>query len=464
VVDFEGAFRLPLFLSVTRPLLLCSFVSLQSLRYSRHFSVEAFQDLSQQIINLSMDYFQLLPTEPPHETLVRIPPGIPNFLDNTRASQEIRAAYVQHVVSNILTYRIFQPFLFTLGRRFGKADTLFQKMAEDMRAKSTRREAVWRQQTLKAVYTASDAKQSVNVIAALIVDDIVDQIKHFSDPKHTSAITAAVRSIVKAAAETWRYARLERELISAALPVAEDPEPLHEDWSEHEYQPYSTTHDFSLPEQAGRHVLLRVLPHVVREAIHEDYPIDEDKHSAGPCVYLAGKALYSDSPPIVARKQELMQRAIDPSGITSSRPQSGVYSANGLGSPTMASYPPATPPPPPPPPPPPVLSPPPPLSAISDDGPSLDGNPEPFQDQMLESQNPGPEAGRSDMAQSVSNASMSQSEGECGARERGDSRSEAIARPNSVVDSGSMNTGIEEEARPGTGPPGGIPDWGSANT
>src|SRR6266487_1835015 len=98
---------LPCFLSVANPWFL--WVSgVPWLICSCDISVDAFRDLSQQIIHLSVEHFQFLPIEPPHEVLMKIPPGIPNFLDNTQPSREIRAAYVQHLVSNILTYRIFQ--------------------------------------------------------------------------------------------------------------------------------------------------------------------------------------------------------------------------------------------------------------------------------------------------------------------------------------------------------------------
>jgi hypothetical protein len=314
-------------------------------------------------------------------------------------------------------------------------------MAEDMRAKSTRREAVWRQQTLKAVYTASDAKQSVNVIAALIVDDIVDQIKHFSDPNQTGAITAAVRSIVKVAAETWRYARLERELITAAMPAVEDDRTPYEDWSEHEYQEYPPPDGAPPPEQQERQCLLRLLPHIVREAIHEDYPVDEDKHSSGPCIYLGGKALYSDSPPVMARMQELMQRAIDPSGTTTSRPQSGVFSAGHSDSPTTSSHPPA-----------------PSESTVSNDGPSVYGGSEPSHDQPSDVTNAEPAPSEGGATQTASDASVSQTEGSVTTGASDDTRSETTARPTSVVNGVQMNGD-----GPGAGPPQGPPDWGSAN-
>lgn len=134
-----------------------------------------FEQLSRLVVDLSKEHFSYLPIDPPKDILAKIPPELPSFFDNTTASRELRSAYIQHVVSKTLVFRIFQPFLFTLGRRFDKADTLFQMLSMDIRRKSVRREAFWRQQTLKAAYTTSDAKQSINVVAAVIVDEIIHQ-------------------------------------------------------------------------------------------------------------------------------------------------------------------------------------------------------------------------------------------------------------------------------------------------
>ncbi|KAL1957984.1 hypothetical protein VTO42DRAFT_5196 [Malbranchea cinnamomea] len=242
---------------------------------------------------------------------------MPQFLDNTQASRELRAAYIQHVISKTLTYRMFQPFLFTLGRRFDKADTFFQMLSSDIRRKSVRREAFWRQQTLKAAYTTSNAKQSINVAAAVIVDEIVDHIRHFTDPSRLDLVVTGVRKIVKLAAETWRLARVERELITASMPSAEDEGTSNADWQEFVYDPSSPTPPVEAAAGASgakRRPILRMLPRIVREACHEDFLGENDQEKASPCVYLPGVVLYADSPSVVARRAELSRRPGDSRG------------------------------------------------------------------------------------------------------------------------------------------------------
>ncbi|EED16059.1 conserved hypothetical protein [Talaromyces stipitatus ATCC 10500] len=270
------------------------------------FFVDAFGQLRRLIVELSKDHFSYLPIDPPKDILEKIPPEMPSFLDNTAASRELRSAYIQHVVSKTLTYRIFQPFLFTLGRRYDKADTFFQVLSMDIRRKSVRREAFWRQQTLKAAYTTSDAKQSINVVAAVIVDEIVDHIKHFADPKQLDALLSGIRRIVKLAAETWRHARVERELVLATMPAPESDSDVNEGWEE-----YTCGRPLPDPSSSGsasgRHVLLRVFPRIYREAAHEDFADDKEKMNA--CVYFPGSILYSDSPSVLARREEQGQKS-----------------------------------------------------------------------------------------------------------------------------------------------------------
>ncbi|BCS03820.1 uncharacterized protein AKAW2_70698S [Aspergillus luchuensis] len=270
------------------------------------FFLDCFGQLSRLIVSLSKEHFSYLPIDPPKDILSKLPSELPSFLDNTPASVELRSAYVQHVISKTLTYRIFHPFLFTLGRRFDKADTFFQMLSMDIRRKSVRREAFWRQQTLKAAYTTSDAKQSINVVAAVIVDEIIDQLKHFADPKNLDALLVSVRKIVKLAAETWRLARVERELILASLPSPDADAVSNDDWEE-----YGTPKEGSLSskEDPTRHVILRTFPRITREAAHEDFAIDEEKYN--PCTYSRGCVLYSDSPVVMARLQELAKKSED---------------------------------------------------------------------------------------------------------------------------------------------------------
>ena len=271
--------------------------------------MDCFGQLSRLIVALSKEHFAYLPIDPPKDIQAKIPPELPSFLDNTTASRELRSAYVQHVISKTLNYRIFQPFLFTLGRRYDKADTFFQMLSMDIRRKSVRREAFWRQQTLKAAYTASDAKQSINVVAAVIVDEIIDHIKHFADPKQLDSLLASVRKIVKLAAETWRHARVERELVLATLPAPDAEGVSNKDWEE-----YGTPKGGSLSskEDPTRHVLLRIFPQITREAAHEDFTEDAEKEA--PCTYSFGSVLYSDSPVVMARRQELAKKSEEESG------------------------------------------------------------------------------------------------------------------------------------------------------
>ncbi|KAH8701090.1 hypothetical protein BGW36DRAFT_292428 [Talaromyces proteolyticus] len=268
------------------------------------FFMDSFGQLRKLIVELSKDHFSYLPIDPPKDILEKIPPEMPSFLDNTLASRELRAAYIQHVVSKTLTYRVFQPFLFTLGRRYDKADTFFQVLSMDIRRKSVRREAFWRQQTLKAAYTTSDAKQSINVVAAVIVDEIVDHIKHFADPKQLDALLIGIRRIVKLAAETWRHARVERELVLATMPAPESDGVSNDDWDE-----YTCGRDTSgCPSSDNtRFVLLRVFPRIYREAAHED--LADDKERVNACVYSPGTVLYSDSPSVLARREELGRKS-----------------------------------------------------------------------------------------------------------------------------------------------------------
>lgn len=279
----------------------------------RTSSLDCFGQLSRLIVDLSKEHFAYLPIDPPKDVLAKIPAEIPPFLDNTPASRELRSAYVQHVISKKLTYRIFQPFLFTLGRRYDKADTFFQMLSLDIRRKSVRREAVWRRLTLKAAYTTSDAKQSINVVAAVIVDEIIEQIRHLADPKQLDALLTGVRKIVKLAAETWRHARVERELILALLPA-----PAAEDVSNEEWEEYPSEREPSPSRRGdhGRHVILRTFPRIFREGAHEDFADDKDR--SNPCVYSPGVVLYSDSPVVLARLDELSGKDSPVAGSRSS--------------------------------------------------------------------------------------------------------------------------------------------------
>ena len=172
------------------------------------YSTDAFSELQTEIINLGREYCKGFLTEAlPSCTLSKLPADLPDFKSDSPASIGIRAAYVQHIISHTLTIRVFQPFLFTLSRRHEPANRIFEDMSRQLRQKSTRRESSWRQHTLHAAYTAQSAKQAVNKAAAEIVKEICGGIKYLVSYKEEEQVHAAVRRIVKIAAETWRYAR-----------------------------------------------------------------------------------------------------------------------------------------------------------------------------------------------------------------------------------------------------------------
>jgi hypothetical protein len=291
-------------------------------------SLDSFRILAKEIIDLSHEHFQNLPIAPPAEVLRNIPSNLPSFIDNTDASRAIRAAYVTHIISNTLCYRVFSPFLFSLGRRYDKADSLFQAMSNELRQKSHRREAMWRQQTLYAAYTASSAKKATNATAGAVVEEIVSQIKPFADPRRKELITIAVTRIVKRAAETWRYARLEREMISARMPAAEDIADDEEvKWPAESYEGKDYPKGTSLADTERPRVLLRLLPIITREPVHEVFQTDANEPDTG-AVYLSGLALYSDAAPVLGRIHEINSKSLNVSQIdTSSSLERGAYSS-----------------------------------------------------------------------------------------------------------------------------------------
>ena len=260
-------------------------------------SVDAFASLRKQISDLADDHFVAAIEIPPNSIMDRVPENFPPFLSGTESANQLRALYVQHIISRMLYERIFEPFLFTLPLRLKDADLLFKEMSQKTRRKSIRREAVWRQHTLHAAYTASSAKQSINKIAAIIVDDIVDEIKYFASPSSWEQITVGVRRIVKLAAETWRYARLEREMITASFPPAIPP--LIE---------YVDENAFGIPTTQGqqREVLLSLLPMIEREPVHECHRTPTNTDDQG-CIYSLGTFLSSDDPAVLVRLRELQR-------------------------------------------------------------------------------------------------------------------------------------------------------------
>lgn len=274
-------------------------------------SHEAFHHLHQQIMDLSVEQFQDAAETIPEDIATQIPEKVLSFLSRPDGSARLRAAYIEHTISSVITRRIFKPFLFTLNLRQQSADQLFQSWSDHMRSKSTRKEALWRQRTLHAAYTVSSAKQSINKVAGAIVDEILDRIRCFAHPARLEQVTAAVRTIVKTAAETWRYARLEIPMISASM-VEEDRPLCMTSRSDHHHRAPA---GFPVPSRAGQ-VLLPLFPIIEREAIHEDMREDGKMNDQG-YTYFPGRMLYVDDPEVINHAN-----AIEHSNARLARPDS----------------------------------------------------------------------------------------------------------------------------------------------
>ena len=221
-----------------------------------------------------------------------IPPGMPPFLDNTESAMKVRAACVKHHISSILTRCIFQPFLFVLEPRLAPADRLFREMSEELKRKSTKREAMWRQRTLYAAFTAPSAKQTINKVATRIVDEIMRTIRCFTPETRWPLLIVAIREIVKQAAETWRYARLELGLISASM----DGKDIVQAPTKGAAVP---SRNDARVEELCRNILLPLFPVIKRDPMIGDLLGKPDMHDEG-CTISPGQLLYHDDPNVVA--------------------------------------------------------------------------------------------------------------------------------------------------------------------
>ncbi|KAL8652895.1 MAG: hypothetical protein Q9226_004081 [Calogaya cf. arnoldii] len=246
---------------------------------------EAFGTLQQQISGLAQDFCEICPPEIPSQVARCLPPNLPPFLVDTPASAPVRIAYIQSLISNIINRRIFQPFLFT----YAELDSHFNEWGECLGNKSTKREAIWRQRTLHAAFSCASSKPKINTFAASVVDEVISAIKPFAARNERDQLKAAVRKIIKTAAETWRFARIELPRIMA--------------------YPSSDTGG----ELEGE-VLLSVFPRIERMALPRDLRLDGDDDDRG-CVYTEGQTICSNSPAILARRAELGDDAEMPASV-----------------------------------------------------------------------------------------------------------------------------------------------------
>ncbi|KAF8467790.1 hypothetical protein BDZ91DRAFT_126921 [Kalaharituber pfeilii] len=286
------------------------------------FYIDAFTTLAKDIIDISHKFLNL-PRIPPSDVISQIPPSLPNILSNTDASRILRQAYIQHVISKVICQRIFSPFLFSLANRYDNADSLLKAMSTHLRRKSTRKEAIWRNYTLMAAFTSSSAKAHASTAAASVIDEIIAKIRPFAESENMDRIFAGVRRVVKYAIDTWRYARLEKEMFIARLETENDDA----QWGCHLYEsqfPYIKNSQLveSLKrdvEGGRREKVLNLLPIVYREGTvtsltQSDTPLDDGK------VFSPGVALFSDCLPVVHRRVELHQNG---NGSDSGRMSSG---------------------------------------------------------------------------------------------------------------------------------------------
>lgn len=158
------------------------------------------------------------------------------------------------------------------------------------------------------------------------MEEIVSAIKHFADPREEEGIKIAVKRIVKLAAETWRFARLEREMINATMPALLDEEHQFtgpEYWPS--YESYKTEGTLigslvgtSPPSDEKPQLLLRLFPVIWRESKHENFHVDGERPDEG-CIYHNGLALYDDAESVVQRMEELKSAGL-PSYTTTTSP------------------------------------------------------------------------------------------------------------------------------------------------
>jgi hypothetical protein len=172
------------------------------------FSVQAFSNLKHQIRSLAFASCSgRLGSILPPQTLKHIPSDFPEIYSAHPDSVKFRSCLIMGIISQILCRRVFDPFLFTLSSHHDDANRILQEKSRKLRQTSPKREATWRQQTLHAAYTAPQAKETVNQVAANIVTEIVEAVEPLADLSKRKELVVAVRKIVKTAAEAWRYTR-----------------------------------------------------------------------------------------------------------------------------------------------------------------------------------------------------------------------------------------------------------------
>jgi hypothetical protein len=152
---------------------------------------------------------------------------------------------------------------------------------------------------LRSVFTGAQAKKAIHLVGHKTVEEILGEIKWFTEEDEWSSLTFRVQFVVKAAAELWRFAKLERALVTVSMPSAAGLVP--DEWHEMDWR------SGQAGDKKERTLVLGVRPHVARDALHKEYLVPHERSETGPLTFLQGLALYNDSEVIVTRRREIME-------------------------------------------------------------------------------------------------------------------------------------------------------------
>ncbi|KAL8957514.1 MAG: hypothetical protein Q9183_006038, partial [Haloplaca sp. 2 TL-2023] len=203
---------------------------------------------------------------------------VPFLTDDTPATTPLRIAYIQSLISSILTRHIFKPFLFT----FSELDSIFHEWSTYLLSKSTKKEAVWRQRLLHAAFSSPSAKGRINRFAMTVIEDIEGAVGPWIEKSKGEEMRREVRLVVKVAAETWRSARIELGRVG----VREMEKPLEGE------------------------VLFELFPRIGREGLAREFR-GEGKEDPG-CIYSAGNIMTTNSPEVLLRRKEMGENVVVP--------------------------------------------------------------------------------------------------------------------------------------------------------
>ncbi|EXJ86984.1 hypothetical protein A1O3_03941 [Capronia epimyces CBS 606.96] len=270
-------------------------VSSKNTGKSDQFFVSAFNQLGSLIEEIATQFFQPNPNNLAHHQQVYQKLGVPDISGVTAAATVLRSLVIQSQIWSIIQRRVFEPFVFISAHGADDEDNVekeFWALASMIRAKSLRREAMWRSITMRAIYASAAGRKATRIAATRLSMEIMDRIETLTLSETRPALLQAIRVVAKVAVETWRRARLEWDLIHSSMPST--PE---------------TWEATSSPSDA----MLWVRPHIVRELAIRGTAGMEVRDETSPqqtptmacCIYLQGTALHRDSPLVQARRQEL---------------------------------------------------------------------------------------------------------------------------------------------------------------